>query len=175
MQRNKRRVFRTERLHLLGLTDHGLEVTLGFAVVDGYAAALAMEQELHAGQPALQLANAGNRANSVEGLRLDRLGVLALGDGKDELIGCLQGRFDGAQRARASGTNRRRHPREQHDLAQRQHGQGQSFGHRFSLGGDQCVTMAVACNMCAKGAIWQSLREIALQRCTGRATEGHRS
>ena len=102
MQRHKRRIIRPDGKHFLRFADDGLEVAIPLAVMNGDAALLAVEQELHAGQPALKLADPGDGANGVECFRGHALHVLPLGDGEDQTVGRGQRRFDGAQRSRSA-------------------------------------------------------------------------
>jgi hypothetical protein len=90
-----------------------------------------MHHELHAGKAALHLADARYGADGVEALGGDFLGLGALGDGEDQLVGTAHRRLDGAQRRRAAGADRRGHAGKQNVLAKREHGKAQQdFGGR---------------------------------------------
>ena len=129
VQRHEGRVFGVEGCHLLGLAYDGLEEAVLVGVVDGDAAPLAVEQQLHAGQPALELAYAGNGPDGVQDLGGDAFDVLPLGDREDQPLGLAQGALDRAKRGGPAGADRRGDPGEQHDLTKRQDGQCQTFGH----------------------------------------------
>ena len=91
-----------ERQHLLGLAHDGLEIALLLGVVDGDAALLAVEQQLHAGQPALELPDPGDGADGVEHVGGHALDVLPLGHREDQPLGRRQRGLDGPQRRRAA-------------------------------------------------------------------------
>ncbi len=55
-----------ERLHLLRFAHHGLQVTVLLGDPHRDAAVLAVEEELHAGEAPLELADAGHGADGVE-------------------------------------------------------------------------------------------------------------
>ena len=78
VQRDEGRIFQIERKHLLGLTHDRLEIPLFVRVVDGDAAPLPVEQQLHAGKPALKLSNAGDGPDGVEYVGVHALDVLPL-------------------------------------------------------------------------------------------------
>ena len=119
VQRDEGRILRAEGLHLLGLADDGLEVALLVAVVHRDAAPLTVEQQLHAGQAALHLADPGDGADGVEAVGGDLLEILPLRDGEDQPVRCGQRRLDRAQRPGPPGTDRRRDAREENDLPER--------------------------------------------------------
>ena len=134
MQRDKGGIVQIERQHLLGLAHDGLEIAFLVGVVDGNAAPLAMEQQLHAGKSALELSNAGDSSDGVEHIRAYALDVLPLRNGKDQPVGTGQGRLDCPQCGRPAGTNWSGDAGKQHNLSERKDGQGQSFSHsRYSL------------------------------------------
>jgi hypothetical protein len=97
--------------------------------MDGNPTVLAMEQQLHAGKPALKLPDAGDRSNGVEGLRGHALDVLPLRDREHQPVGAGQRRFDGAQSSRATSTYRGSDAGKEDDFPQRKNRQSQSFGH----------------------------------------------
>ena len=129
VQGDEGRILRVEGCHLLGLAHDGLEVAVLVGVVDGDAAPLAVEQQLHAGQPALELADPGDGPDGVEHLGSHAFDVLPLGDREHQPLGLAQRALDGAKRRGPPRADRRGDPGEQHDLAKRQHRQCQTFGH----------------------------------------------
>ena len=129
VQGHERRILGVEGQHLLGLAHDGLEVPLLVGIVNGDAALLAVQQELHPRQPALQLPDLGDGADGVQHIRGHAFDVLPLGDGEDEPLRRRQRGLDGAQRGWTSRADRRGHAGKQHNLAQRQDGQCQTFGH----------------------------------------------
>ena len=120
VQGDERRILGVERQHLLGLAHDGLEVAVLVGVVDRDAAPLAVEQQLHAGQPPLELADARDGPDGVEHLGVDVLDVLPLRDREDQPVGRGQRRLDGAQRSRPPRADRRGDARKQHDLPKRE-------------------------------------------------------
>ena len=90
-------------------------------IVEGLGAVLALEQELDAAQPALDLADPGDDAHRVELLRRRLLRVVALGDGEDQAVP-LDGRLDRAQRPRPADGDRHGQPGEDHRPPHRQDG-----------------------------------------------------
>jgi hypothetical protein len=91
------------------------------AVLERGGALLALQQELHAAQPALDLPDAGDHAGGVEHLGGGLVGVVALRDGEHEPV-ALERRLDGPQRPRAPGRDRLGDPGEDDRPAQRQDG-----------------------------------------------------
>ena len=129
VQRHERRVLGIDRKHLLGLAHDGLEIALLLGVVDGDAALLAVEQQLHAGKTPLELPDLGDGADRVQHIGVDALDVLTLAHREDEALrGCERG-LDRPKGRRSPGSDRGGDPGEQHHLAQRQHRQSQTFGH----------------------------------------------
>jgi hypothetical protein len=88
--------------------------------VDSNAAPLAVEQQLHARQSALQLADARDRADGVECFRGHALDVLPLGYGEDQTVGTGQRGLNGTQRGRTPSADRRGDTRKKDDLPQRE-------------------------------------------------------
>jgi hypothetical protein len=136
VQGDEGRVFRVERGHLFGLTHDGLEKALPVGVMDGDAPPLPVEQQLHSRQAALHLADAGDGTDGIEHFWGNALDVLPLRDGEHQPIGLAEGRLDGSQRGWASGPDGCGHPGKQHDLAQRQHRESQTFRHRSTTPSD---------------------------------------
>ena len=85
-------------------------------------ALLALEQQLHAAEAALDLADARDDAHRVEDVRRRLVGVVALCDGEDESV-TLECRLDGAQRPRPPGGDRRRQAGKNDRPPQRQNGE----------------------------------------------------
>ena len=69
-------------------------------VLERGRALLALEQQLHAAEAALDLADPGDHAHRVEDLGRRLVGVVALGDGEDQPV-AFEGGLDRPQRARA--------------------------------------------------------------------------
>ena len=111
MERDEGRVVLVDRLHLLDRHHDGAEVAVGRGVLERRRALLALEQELHAAEAALDLADAGDDAHRVEDVRRRLVGVVALRDGEDEPVALERG-LDGAQRSRPAGGDRRGEARE---------------------------------------------------------------
>ena len=97
VERDERRVVLVDRRHLLDRHDDGAEVAVGRRVLERGRALLALEQELHAAEAALDLPDAGDDAHRVEDVGRRLVGVVALRDGEDEPV-ALERRLDGAQR-----------------------------------------------------------------------------
>ena len=98
-----------ERRHLLHRQDDGGEVALGLVYWSAWRARLALEQQLHAAEPALDLPDPGDDAHRVEDVGRRLVGVVALRDGEDQTIG-LRGGLDGAQGPRPPRGDRDREP-----------------------------------------------------------------
>src|SRR2546427_10064215 len=111
------------RSEVLSFADGRFEIAVRLAVMYGRTAAVPMQDELHAAEIALNLADAGDRAGGVEHAGGDLIDVLFLSDGKDLAVGLLQSGFYGAQCRGTARTNRRRNAGEQHGIAQRKDGQ----------------------------------------------------
>ncbi len=122
------RVLRIERLHLLGLQHDGLEVAVLLSHMHGDATTLAVQQELHAREATLHLADAGDGADGEETLGVDRLHILPLGHGEDQPVRGGEGRLDGAKRSGPTGADWRGGSGEQHDFAQGKDGEYQTLG-----------------------------------------------
>ncbi len=105
-----------------------LQVAVGRGVLERGGALLALEQELHAAQAALDLPDAGDDAHRVEDVGRRLVGVVALGDGEDEPVALERG-LDGAQRARPAGGDRRGQAREDDRPAQREDGERLALSH----------------------------------------------
>ena len=97
----------------------GAEVALGRRVLERGRALLALEQELDAAQPALDLADPRDDAHRVEDVGRRLVGVVALGDGEDEPV-ALERRLDRAKRARPARRDRRGEAGEDDRSAQRE-------------------------------------------------------
>ena len=88
-----------------------------------------MEQQLHPGQPPLELPDPGDGPDGVQNLGSDALDVLPLRDRKDQALGLAQGGFDAAQGRWAPRSDGRGDPRKEYDFPERQYRQSQTFGH----------------------------------------------
>ena len=116
------RILRVQGLHLLGLADDGLQMAVLLDDLHRDSAVFAVEQKLHAGEPALELADAGHGADGVEHLGGDRLNVLPLRDREDQPPRRVQSGFDRLQGGGLAGVDRRRHTRQQYEVPQRRTG-----------------------------------------------------
>ena len=115
------RVVLVDRLHLLDRHDVDGEEPFGVVVMQGRGADLALEQELDASQPALDLADPADHPHRVELLRSRLVDVLALGHGEDQAVP-LERLFNRPQRPRPAHADRHREPGKDHRPAQRQYG-----------------------------------------------------
>ena len=95
------------------------EVALGRGILERGRALLALEQQLHATQSTLDLADPGNDAHRVQDVRRRLVGIVTLRNGEDETV-ALQRRFDRAQRPRSPGRDRGRETRKDHGPAKRE-------------------------------------------------------
>ena len=129
---DERRVFRGERGHFVRLADDRLHVSVLFGYVHCDGAPLTVQQELHSGQPALELPHLGDGADRVETVGGNLLGVLALANREDEMLGRGQRSFYGSYRPRSASADRGRDAREQHHVAQWEDREGQSFTHLWN-------------------------------------------
>src|SRR5690606_20636445 len=86
----------------------------------------------------LQLADPGNGADAVESFGRHLLDVLALSQGKYQLVRGGEGGLDGLESHGTAGAGRGGHTRKEHHVAKWQYRQGQSFSHWLLLriGGD---------------------------------------
>ena len=110
------------------------------AHVHRHAAALPVQEHLHPAEAALELADPGNGADRVEPIGGDIFEVLALGDGKDELVRGGEGCFDGAEGAGTTGADRRGDSGEEDDIPQGEDRQCQAFTHSDSLMAEAMMT-----------------------------------
>ena len=129
VQRHERRIVRVERRHLLGGAHDGGEIAVLLEVVHRDAAVLALQQQLHAGETPLHLADAGHGADGVEHVGVDALHVLPLRHREDQLLGRGEGGLDRLQRTGPASTNRRGDAGKEHDLPERKHRKRQAFIH----------------------------------------------
>ena len=97
----------------------GAEIAFGGRVLERSRALLALEQQLHAAQAALDLPDARDDAHRVQDVRRRLVGVVALRDGEDEPI-ALERRLDRAKRSRSAGRDRGGEPRKDHGPAKRE-------------------------------------------------------
>jgi hypothetical protein len=118
-------------IHLLDRHHDGGEIVVRRRVLERGGALLALQQELHAAEPALDLADAGDDAHRVEDLGRRLVGVVALRDGEDESV-ALERRLDRPQRPRTSRRDGRGEPREDDRPPQRKDGQGLSLSHELT-------------------------------------------
>ena len=132
------RVVGVQRGHVLGLLDDRLEVPLALVEAQRDAAVLAVQQQLDAGEAALQLPDAGDRADREQVAAVRLVGGLPLADGEHQPRWIEQCRFDRFQGARPAGADRHGDAGKQNAFAQRHDGQGQGIGH--GLLGSSAVT-----------------------------------
>jgi hypothetical protein len=130
VQADERRILGVQGRHIVDLVDHCFEVAAVVGVVHRRTPMLAVQQQLHATQPALDLADLGDRPRGIKHRGGDGIDVLPLCDGEDEAGVALQRSFDGAQGGRTPRADRRGHSRKQHDLPERKHRERQSVRHR---------------------------------------------
>ncbi len=133
VQADERRICGVQGRHVVDFMDDGLEVATVIGIVQCGSPTFAVQQQLHATEAALDLADLGDCPRRVQHFGADRVDVLALRDGKDETGVALQRRFDSPQRRRASGADRSRDTWKQHHLPQWKHGERQSFRHGHQL------------------------------------------
>jgi hypothetical protein len=96
------------------------------------ASPLSMQQQLHSGETPLELSDARDRSDRVQGLGRDVFDVLALRHREHQPLGRGEGGLDRAQRARTAGANRRGDARKEYNLAEGKHRQGEAFSHLVS-------------------------------------------
>ncbi len=130
VEREEDRVLRVRRRHLGRVHDDRLQhpaLLLRHAHRD--AAALALEEEAHPAEAALDRAHLRDRPDRVEAVRRHALDVRALGEREDERLRLAQRRLDRADRPRAARGDRRRHAGEEHGVAEGEDREGQGFRH----------------------------------------------
>ena len=103
VQRFECSIFQVERHHLFGRYDHGRQISVDLLILKCGSTLLALQEQLHAAQPALNLPDAGNHAGGKEDVGRWLFGVVALSNGKHESI-TLEGGLD---RPECAGTTRR--------------------------------------------------------------------
>ena len=123
VETDKRRIIGIERLQLLRLEHDRLEVAVLVSHVHGDATALAMQQQLHAGEPALHLTDAGDGPDGEETVRAHRFDILPLGDGEDQPIRSGERGLDGAQRSWTPRADWRGGTRKEYHLTEGQDGE----------------------------------------------------
>jgi len=93
------------RVHFLSWNDNGTQIPVRRCVLEGGSALLALQQQLHATEPALDLTDARNHAHRVQDIRRRLLGVVALCNGEHETV-AFEGGFDCSQSRRPAGRYR---------------------------------------------------------------------
>ncbi len=107
VERDERRIVLVDRLHLFHRHHDGAQKAFGVVELERRSALFALQQELDAAQAALDLSDAGDDAHGVQDVRRGLVGVVALGDGKDESL-TLEGGFDGSEGPGSAGGDGRR-------------------------------------------------------------------
>ena len=105
-----------------------------FDELEGGGACLALQQQLHAAEAALDLTDPGDDAGGIEHVSGRLVGVVALRDGKDEAV-AFERRLDGPQGPGSPSGDRGGEAGENDLPAKGQDGQGLSFGHGMALAG----------------------------------------
>ena len=123
MQCYERGIFLIERGEILRFAHGRFEIAVCLAIMHGGPAAFAVQDQLHATEIALNLADPRDGPGGVEHAGGDLIDILLLGNRKDLAVGLFEGGFYGAQCRRTARANRRRHTGKQHGIAQRQDGQ----------------------------------------------------
>ena len=113
IQRREGRVLRVDRLHLRERRCGRLQEAFGRVILERMGTLLALEEQLDAAQPPLELADPRNDADRVELLRRRLLRQVALGDGEDEAV-ALDGRLDRPQGPRPTDRDRQGQAGEDH-------------------------------------------------------------
>ena len=127
------------------------------------AARLAVEEELHAGQAALELADPGHRADGVEHLGGDRLYIFALGHREHQAARRIECGFDRLQGGGLAGVDRRRDARQEHEVPQRQDGKCHSLAHHARPTGAHRAVLAFAWGIWCTGFYSLMLLSFVLQ------------
>src|SRR5688500_5702524 len=128
VERLERGVVLIERCHLLDGHDDRAQVIVALRVLECRRALLALKQQLHAAESALNLADLGDDAHRVENLGRRLVGVVALRHGEHETI-AAQGGLDRTQGSRAAGGDRRREAGEDDRSAKRENWQYLPLSH----------------------------------------------
>ncbi len=119
----------------LGRRNHrGHQVALALRDPHRDRAALAVQDQLHAGETAMNLADPGDRADGVEPIRADLVEILPLGQRQDLGLGVAQRGVNGPERSRAARPDGHRDAGKEDRLAKRQDGELQLIGHSSLLG-----------------------------------------
>ena len=96
VKRGECRILEIQRHHLFGGHDHGREIAVLLAIVQGGGALFSLQQQLYAAEATLHLADPRNDAGAEQDIGGGLLGVVALRHGEDKPV-ALERRFDGAQ------------------------------------------------------------------------------
>ena len=129
MQRHECRLVRTQGKHFLRLADDRLEIAVFLGIVEGDAALLAVQQELHPGEAPLHLPDTGDGADGIQDFGGHALDVLPLGDREYDPVRGGERSFDCAQRAGTPSADRRGDARKENDLPKGKHRQCEAFSH----------------------------------------------
>ena len=129
-QRHERRVGRPPDRDLLGVDQHRLQVAVVLEQPQRRGASLAVQHHLEAGETALDLRHGGDGADGEKAFGADLVDVLALREDEDPLARLGERRLDRLESRGAAGADRHGEAGKEHRVAQGQHGEGVSLGHR---------------------------------------------
>jgi hypothetical protein len=128
VQRDERGIVLVDGLHLVHGNDHGAEIAFRCRVLQRSRAHLALQQQLHTPESALDLTDARDHTHLIKNVRRRLVGVVALRDGEHESF-APQRCLDRPQRTRPTCRDRRGEPRKNHGAAQREDRQGLALSH----------------------------------------------
>ena len=142
------RIVRLDRRLFHRLHDDRFDVSGTLGVLQRGSALLAVQDQLHAAQPALHLPDPRDRAHAVQQGRGHRVDIFALGDGKDQPGLGLERGLDGPQGGGPARADRGGHAGKQHHVPQRQDREGKPLRHSSSSPGkshfERCCSISRA-------------------------------
>jgi len=121
-----------DRRNFVGFLEDGAEVTAFIFESDDRAPSVPRQKQAHTGGSALDRSDRCNRSDGVENLGGGFIDIFSLGDDEDFLLLLFEGGFDGVERPRSTGGDRRGDPGKEDRLAQRDDGKGFQIVHRRS-------------------------------------------
>jgi hypothetical protein len=130
LKRGKRRIVFIDRVHFFGRHDYGAEITVSSIVLESGSALLALKQQLHSAESALNLSDSRNDPHGVQYVRSGLVSIVALRNGKYESV-ALEGRLDGAKSSGPARRNRRGESRKDYCSAKWQNGYSLTLSHVF--------------------------------------------